>query len=86
MWYISLGCWKDEPVRAIDGFEEGIFGLWGCYERAISKGYNVFGLQYGGECFTTSTAEKTYDIYGPSNRCSDDGTGGDLSQEVYKIG
>ena len=49
-------------------------------------GYTVFGVQDRGKCFTTSSAEATYGIYGPSTKCSDDGTGGFGSQEVYKIG
>ena len=83
--YSSLGCWEDSKIRAINGFE-GALGIQGCYERAVAKGYNVFAVQSGGDCFTTSTAENTYNIYGPSTMCSNDGTGGFLCQEVYKIG
>jgi hypothetical protein len=49
-------------------------------------GNDVFAVQYGGQCFTTATAGKTYNKYGPSNGCSSSGTGGTWCQEVYKIG
>ena len=83
--YISLGCWKDKPIRAIDGFE-GVLGVYGCFKRTAAKGFNVFGVQFGGECYTTPMAESTYNIYGLSTECSDAGTGGRWCLEVYKIG
>ena len=84
--YRSLGCWKDSlNTRAIDGYQ-GALGVQGCFEKALSKRYNVFGVQYGGECYTSATAEDTYKIHGPSTGCSNDGAGGFYAQEVYKIG
>ncbi len=82
----SLGCWKDEmSTRAIDGYA-GELGVQGCFERAHSLGNNVFAVQYGGECYTTPTAEDTYKKYRPSEGCAAHGTGGSYAQEVYKIG
>lgn len=83
--YVSLGCWGDAKKRAIDGYE-GFLGVQGCYERAISKGFEVFGVQFGGQCFTSATAKYTYNKYGHSNECQRDGRGGIWTNEIYKIG
>ena len=82
--YNSLGCWKDASARAIDGYK-GVLGVQGCYEEAKSLGYTVFGVQYGGQCFTTATADDTYTKYGAGKGCSSAGTGGTWLNEVYRI-
>ena len=82
--FTSLGCWKDNSIRSIDGYE-GVKGIQGCFERAKALGYDVFAVQYRGQCFTTATAGETYKKYGPSNGCSASGTGGAWANEVYKI-
>jgi len=81
----SLGCWKDDPLRAIQG---GIRfrsdnPIEDCEKYAIENGYAVFAVQYGTECFTAPNAALTYQMYGPSERCQD-GRGGGWSQNVYK--
>ena len=66
-----------------------------CYIAAISNGFRMFAVQNGGLCFSSSSAEKTYDKYG---RISDsdcviynqdglrkDGTGGPMANSVYQI-
>ena len=83
--FTSLGCWKDNRARAIDGYE-GTIGIQGCFERAKALGNDVFAIQHGGECYTTATAGETYNKYGASNACSASGTGGIWANEVYKIG
>jgi hypothetical protein len=83
--FTSLGCWKDNRARAIDGYE-GTIGIQGCFERAKALGNNVFAVQYGGECYTTATAGETYNKYGVSNGCYASGTGGSWANEVYNIG
>ena len=45
----------------------------------------MFGVQYGGQCYTTATAEDTYDKYGSGRGCSSAGTGAGWLNEVYKI-
>ena len=82
--YESIGCWKDAENRAIDGYH-GVIGIQGCYKKAKSLEYDVFAVQNGGQCFTTANAGDTYKKYGPSTGCSDAGTGGTWSQEVYTI-
>jgi len=81
----SLGCWKDDPLRAIQG---GIrFNsnnpIEDCEKYAKENGYAVFAVQYNTECFTAATAASTYHTYGPSEGCRD-GRGGGWAQNVYK--
>ena len=69
-----------------------MLSVQGCYERALSKGFRVFGIQDGtplstrGQCFTSATAGDTYDKYGSSDQCVSQGLGGALCNDVYKIG
>ena len=89
--YISLGCWRDTKNWAINGYQ-GMLSVQGCYERALSKGFRVFGIQGGvpfatrGQCFTSATAGDTYNQYGRSNECISQGLGGPFCNDVYKIG
>ena len=43
----------------------------------------MFALQNGGFCASSATAQNTYDKYGPSSDCKDDGKGGPLANQVY---
>ena len=54
-----------------------------CAVAALKKGYNVFALQHGGWCATSATAEKTFNKYGKSNNCQNDGEGGAWANNVY---
>ena len=89
--YISLGCWRDTKNWAINGYQ-GMLSVQGCYERALSKGFRVFGIQGGavletmGQCFTSATAGDTYNQYGRSTECISQGLGGQFCNDVYKIG
>ena len=58
--------------------------VMGCFEKANSSGLMVFGVQNGGECWTSRDAENTYMKYGSSEVCSD-GTGGKMANSVYMI-
>ncbi|KAL9985033.1 hypothetical protein ACROYT_G007389 [Oculina patagonica] len=40
-----------------------------CAKKTRDKGYNVFGLQFYGECWSDFDGEDTYFRAGPSNRC-----------------
>ena len=84
---MSLGCWKDKynlkdsaiPAR------EGPIGLQRCFTIALKKGYKVFALQGGNKCYTSARAHLTYLKYGRSDKCKEDGRGGESASEVYKI-
>ena len=56
-----------------------------CYQAALKLGYSTFALQDGGQCFSSSDARKTYNKYGASSNCRNDGKGGPLANEVYAI-
>ncbi|XP_078661544.1 uncharacterized protein LOC144905673 [Branchiostoma floridae x Branchiostoma belcheri] len=94
--YISLGCWKDSSNRAIaqlEGTDERLDGSYTaranaiekCYQVAKSRGFSVFAVQNGGQCFGSATALTTYRKYGPSTGCQKDGEGGGWANEVYLI-
>ena len=80
----SLGCWKDYTDRAIANGFHGAIGIQGCFERAKLLGYQVFAVQYGGECYTSSEAAETYNKYGSCDIC-EGGAGGIWCQDVYQI-
>ena len=85
----SLGCWKDSFDRAVPGFQGNLIVngsyILGCYERAKSLGFDIFAVQFGGECYTSLGASKSYNKYGPSSDCVS-GTGGPLANDVYLRG
>ncbi|XP_078580556.1 uncharacterized protein LOC144864360 isoform X11 [Branchiostoma floridae x Branchiostoma japonicum] len=94
--YLRLGCWKDSSNRAITTLEKTDERLDGsytaradaiekCYQVAKSRGFSVFAVQNGGECFGSATALGTYKKYGPSSSCQADGEGGSWANEVYLI-
>ncbi|XP_035695381.1 uncharacterized protein LOC118429108 [Branchiostoma floridae] len=93
--YMSLGCWKDKSSRAI-GLLEGKDSrlnadykrrnnaLGKCYQVAKDRGFMVFGVQNGGQCFGSPIAGGTYRKYGPSSGCRG-GKGGRWANDVYRI-
>ncbi|XP_063674439.1 coadhesin-like [Bolinopsis microptera] len=79
---LSLGCWRDEFSRAIDGGIR-LRGDWeACRAYALARGWNIFAIQYGNECFTS--ANPNYQRYGRSGDCRD-GRGGGWANDVYMI-
>ncbi|XP_077997898.1 uncharacterized protein LOC144451013 [Glandiceps talaboti] len=54
-----------------------------CSLAANRLGFLVFSLQNGGKCWAGNTLGLTYDMYGTSNVCADDGEGGLLANHVY---
>ena len=56
-----------------------------CALAAMRAGYGMFAVQDGGQCFASSTAQQTYDKYGKSTACDDDGEGGSWANQVYVI-
>ncbi|CAH3116452.1 unnamed protein product [Pocillopora meandrina] len=90
-----IGCFKDTGRRAIPILEGKSRFLRGNYQRrryaikkclleAIKRGYKVFGVQHGGQCFSGPRAQYTYAKYGRSNRCRN-GKGGPWANDVYRI-
>ena len=56
-----------------------------CYLAAKSLQHDIFAVQDGGQCFSSSTAESTYNKYGKSTNCVGDGKGGPMANDVYRI-
>ena len=52
-------------------------------EAAKARGFKVFALQDGGQCFGSDDLNG-YKRYGGSTKCSD-GTGGPFANSVYEI-
>ena len=57
-----------------------------CARAARRRGYKVFAVQNGGWCASSATAQYTYNKYGLSKACKNDGKGGPWANQVYSIG
>ena len=81
---IDLGCYIDSPNRAMptrspNGNKDS------CLVNARARGHNYFGLQYGGECWTTSDdSPGGFARYGPENRQPCYALGGAWQNHVYR--
>ena len=60
------------------------FAVRDCARQARKRGYRLFAVQNGGECFIGPRAKITYKKYGPSKRCRG-GKGGPWANDVYII-
>ena len=56
-----------------------------CAVAAMRAGYSMFAVQNGGWCAASATAPQTYDKYGKSTACNDDGEGGPYANHVYQL-
>ena len=90
-----MGCWKDKFERAISNLEgqdqllDGSYpnrkdAIHKCFLAADSRGFQVFALQDGGQCFSSATAAETYNKYGEASGCAG-GEGGSGTNDVYWI-
>ena len=55
-----------------------------CYWRVKEKSYQAFGIQKGGDCYTSIDATTTFDKYGAGSGCTG-GTGSATSNDVYMV-
>ena len=94
--YTKVGCFKDTAHRSVailEGKDSILDGQYHKRHRAIAKcaqvawkrGYQVFSVQNGGQCFSSNTAHSTYNKYGKSSSCKSDGEGGPWSNDVYAL-
>ncbi|XP_035692632.1 macrophage mannose receptor 1-like [Branchiostoma floridae] len=95
--YGRLGCWTDSGDRAIpvnlegtdprlDGaFHSRLNAIEKCYRVVKSRGFQVFGVQDGGQCWSSAPGGEAYKKHGPSTACAEDGKGGSWANEVYRI-
>lgn len=58
--------------------------LESCKQEAAFRGYEVFGIQNGVECWSGPNAASTYNKHGVSNKCRN-GFGGPWANDVYRI-
>ena len=54
-----------------------------CAVAAMRRGYRMFAVQNGGQCFSSATAPLTFNKYGKSTACWSGGKGGPWANEVY---
>ena len=94
--YWSIGCYQDRGARAIPTLEGQDLILDGnyqtrqnaikkCYYAAKKRGFKVFAVQNGGWCASSLLAAKTFNKYGRSSACRQDGEGGPWANQVYYI-
>ena len=94
--YVSVGCYKDTSNRAIqiiEGTDSILDGSYTSRKNSIAKcavaamraGYSMFAVQNGGHCQASATAPQTFDKYGKSTACKNDGEGGPWANQVYLI-
>ncbi|XP_078000659.1 uncharacterized protein LOC144453257 [Glandiceps talaboti] len=92
----TIGCFRDTSQRAIPTLEGQDYRLDGAYRQrqdainkcanaAASRGFNIFAVQHGGWCASSADALDTYDKYGPSESCMNDGEGGPWANHVYAL-
>lgn len=84
--YTDMGCWNDDPSRTLKGGPGT--ADWGynpdtCYQEALTRGSNVFAVQDGGQCFTSSSPSDDYKRLGPATGCST--LGGSYVNRVYTL-
>ena len=88
--YVHKGCYGDQSNRALSIFiaslqKDGNELVNECYRLTKDKGYNVFGVQDGKECWSDPNGECFYDKHGNKSSCRD-GTGARWANDVYFIG
>ncbi len=82
--YEFVGCFADRGARAIPNFAGNVKTADECRVKAHALDHDVFGLQYGGQCFT-GKLDTAFDKYGkgPAAQCNNP-LGGTWTNMVYK--
>ena len=83
---IYIGCFEDKPERALPNYKPDKHGRDKCLAFAAENKYEIFALQYNGECWVDDAKINNYDKYGkfPDENCNS-GVGGGYANAVYKI-
>ncbi|CAB3990863.1 Hypothetical predicted protein, partial [Paramuricea clavata] len=89
-----VGCYKDRADRAMPVFYKSFRNQinWysmestvnQCAQVAYGSGFQYFGVQFYGECWSGAMANETYDKYGETTTCWE-GVGKDWTNFVYKF-
>ena len=84
--WISQGCYNDNNVndapwtsRVIPNQLGVVTDVQSCENMALNAGYNIIGLQAGGQCFAGNNLD--YAVAGPVDSCPP--LGGDWTNQVY---
>jgi len=95
--YTGVGCYRDTADRAIPPLEDtdpvlngSAFSYYNrqnaivkCAVAARKRGFPAFALQDGGWCAASANALETFNKYGKSSECKNDGRGGYWANNVY---
>jgi len=81
--YNYKGCYNDTGIRAIPLMNGNVSSVNQCAQIAESKNQNVFGVQYGGECWTCINEQTAYQYGANFNKASCPILGGAWTNQVY---
>ena len=79
--YIYKGCYKDKQSRAIPTQLQKVNSVNECAQLAENNNANIFGVQYGGQCFIGNNFSKATK-YGSTKNCPT--LGGTWTNQVYE--
>ena len=68
-----------------DSYSQRNDAIQKCALAAKIRGYKTFAIQDGGMCVGGPTAHETFDKYGESQDCKNDGKGGPWANQVYNL-
>jgi hypothetical protein len=83
--YKYMGCWGDAGDRAITNYSGQVTNPDDCYNIAMKANASVFGLQYGGQCFTGTNPPSEWQRYGKLDDAGCGPLGGGWNNQVYTI-
>jgi hypothetical protein len=83
--YRYMGCWGDAGDRAISDYSGQVTNADECYNIAVKNNASVFGLQYGGQCFTGKNPPSEWQRYGKLDDAGCGPLGGGWNNQVYSI-
>ena len=81
--YVYKGCWGDTGNRAISNYSGQVTNAEQCYNIAKNNRATVFGLQYGGQCFTGTNTD--WNKYGKRDDSGCGPLGSGWTNQVYTI-
>nr|XP_026695865.1 uncharacterized protein LOC108950884 [Ciona intestinalis] len=85
----NLGCWKNPGNVSIpmisSSYLDGEDPVAKCLLTAYTNGFQVFGVDRTGNCYSSAGALSAYRNIGVSRDCTTDGLGGSNSVQVYHI-
>ena len=82
--FVYKGCWGDSGDRAISNYSGQVTSADQCYTIAKQNNASVFGLQFGGQCFTGTN--KDWNRFGKRDDASCGPLGSAWTNQVYTIG